>query len=68
MTIQGHHGQIWISDFNRVDDLEQRRQQLKDARDSEFDSLKNKGWDPINKACIAALTEKIDEISPLMSF
>jgi integrase len=65
---KGKSKQIWISDFNRVNDLEQRRQQLRDALASEIDSLKNKGWDPINKACIAALTEKIDEISPLMSF
>lgn len=65
---KGISKQIWISDFNRVTDIEQRRQQLRDALSSEIDSLKNKGWDPINKACIAALTEKIDEVGPHMSF
>jgi len=61
---------IWISDFNRVDDLEERRQQLRDALAAETDNLKNNGWDPINKACIAALTKKenTDKISNLMSF
>lgn len=65
---KGVNKQIWISDFNRVNDVGQRRQQLRDALASEIDSLKNKGWDPINKACIAALIEKIDEVGPHMSF
>ena len=55
---------IWISDFNRVDDLEERRQQLRDALAAETDNLKNNGWDPINKACIAALTKKENGIVP----
>ena len=67
---KGISKQIWISDFNRINDLEERRKQLQDAHDAEIERLKNNGWDPINNACIAVLTKKenADEISNLMSF
>ena len=67
---KGISKQIWISDFNRIDDLEERRRQLKDALDAEIENLKNNGWDPIAKACIASLTKKVvnNEISNFMSF
>jgi len=67
---KGISKQIWISDFNRVNDIEERRQQLKDARDAEIENLKNNGWDPINKACIATLIKKdsASGISNMMSF
>ena len=53
---KGVSKQIWISDFNRVNDLNERRQHLQDALDAEIDNLQNNGWDPIAKACIASLT------------
>jgi len=67
---KGISKQIWISDFNRINDLEERRKHLQDAYDAEIDRLKNNGWDPINNGCIAVLTKKenADEISNLMSF
>ncbi len=67
---KGISKQIWISDFNRVDALVERRRHLQDALDAEIENLKNNGWDPIAKACIASLTKKVvdNEISNLMSF
>ena len=62
--------EVWISDFNRVNTLEGRRQQLKDALAAEIDNLLNNGWDPIEKACISKLKkdEPTNAISNLMSF
>jgi len=67
---KGISKQVWISDFNRVDTLEERRKQLIDALASEIDSLQNNGWDPILGECISSLQKEVavNEISKYMSF
>jgi integrase len=64
----GKSKQVSISDFNRIDTLEERRRQLKDALAFEIDRLTNKGWNPITKTYARVATEPISRISETTPF
>ncbi len=67
---KGISKQVSISNFNRVNSLEERRRLLQDSLDFEIDNLQNNGWDPILGECIPSLKKEVvvNEVSKYMPF
>lgn len=65
----GESKQVWLSDFNRYEVLEERRHQLRGAIEFEINRLVNHGYDPIAKTYVVPLKKhQPGDISKYMPF